>query len=293
MKNPQVAQEFFETNLPEFIKKDVDLSTLKIKPESFVGDTLRQHIADLLFEVSFQGKTGYFYLLTEHQSTSQKLMPFRILEYMVAIQKQHLEDHKTDVLPFVYPLLVYAGKTKYAHSMDLFSLFGPHEEIARHVWQNPYHLIDLTQKTDEELSPYLFFGTMARIMKHIRDQDLMIFLESIVESLKKIEKNGNTRYIIRSMSYFIEAGHSLDEKDFMQFVAHEFKEIGEENIMTLAEKWQQQGLEKGIQQGIHKGMQTGIQKVALNLFSEGFPVDTILKMTGLTESDLKKITRKH
>ena len=188
MANPKVAKEFFEANLPDFLKKDVDLSTLQLRQDSFIGDDLRQKIADLLFEVSIKGQKGYFYILAEHQTQPQKLMPFRMLQYMISIQKQHLEENKTNVLPFVFPILVYAGKTKYTYSMDLFSLFGPHEDLARKVWTNPYPLIDLTQIPDEKLEPYLYFGATALLMKHIRDRNALTSLSRILDTLSSSRK---------------------------------------------------------------------------------------------------------
>jgi predicted transposase/invertase (TIGR01784 family) len=306
MDNPKVAREFFEANLPDALKKEVDLSTLTLKKDSFIGDDLRLQVADLLFEVSIKKEKGYFYLLTEHQSTPQKLMPFRILKYMIAIQEQHLAKHKTKTLPFVYPLLLYGGKNKYPYSTDLFSLFGPHEEVARRVWTKPYQLIDLTQIPDEKLAPYLFFGTMAQIMKHIRDLDLLPFLRKSLALLKKIEETGEESYTVRSITYFIEAGNIPDGQKFIELVSRELATLKEEDVMTLAEQWEKKGIEKGIQQGMQQGMQQGVQQgmqqgmqqgafeekrqIALGMLQEKLPLSLISKVTGLSEKDLEGLT---
>ena len=288
MANPKVAQEFFEINLPAFIKKDVDLSTLNLKNDSFIGDDLRQKVADLLFEVEIKTKKGknekgYFYCLCEHQSTPQKLMPFRMLQYMISIQQKHMEDHNTSTLPFVFPMLVYAGKAKYTYSMDLFSLFGDHEDMARKVWTSPYSLIDLTQIPDEELEPYLYFGATAFLMKHIRDQDAMTFLSKVLDALAKIEKSGDSGYIKRSITYLIEAGNIEDDKDFIRLVTNKLS-LKEDDIMTLAEKWTQEALKQGMRQGV--------KHVALGMFEERMTIDKISKITGLTIDQLEEIKPK-
>ena len=46
MTNPKVAKEFFKTNLPEHIKKAVNFSSLELKKESFIDDSLKLQVAD-------------------------------------------------------------------------------------------------------------------------------------------------------------------------------------------------------------------------------------------------------
>src|ERR1700677_4709067 len=56
-------------------------STLRLCPGSFVDRSLRSRHSDLLFTVRCGDKEVYLYLLLEHQSTSDPLMPFRLLVY--------------------------------------------------------------------------------------------------------------------------------------------------------------------------------------------------------------------
>jgi len=61
---------------------------------------LRNRFNDLLFCTRLDGRRAYVYLLIEHQSSSDRLMAFRMLEYMVAIWRQHLIDNeKAKTLP--------------------------------------------------------------------------------------------------------------------------------------------------------------------------------------------------
>lgn len=51
---------------------------------------------------------GYIYCLIEHQSTSNKLIAFRMMRYAIAAMQNHLDaGYKT--LPMVVPLLFYHG----------------------------------------------------------------------------------------------------------------------------------------------------------------------------------------
>ena len=72
---PKVALEFFEAHLPAYIKDKVDLSTLIPQKESYIDDHLRMQLVDVLFSVDFKDGQGYFYVLMEHSSKPDRLLP--------------------------------------------------------------------------------------------------------------------------------------------------------------------------------------------------------------------------
>ena len=51
-----------------------------------------------------EGHEAYIYLLLEHQSTPDRLMPFRMLKYICNIIDQHLKTHDTKIKKF--PLFI-------------------------------------------------------------------------------------------------------------------------------------------------------------------------------------------
>ncbi|WP_235596281.1 Rpn family recombination-promoting nuclease/putative transposase, partial [Leptospira weilii] len=57
----------------------------------------------------------------------------------------------------------------------------------------------------------------------------------------------------------------------------------EELTVTTAEKL----ISEGIQQGIEKGVQQGKIETARNMLSEDIQLDVVLRITGLSEQDLK------
>jgi len=91
MSNKNVATEFFMQHLPSEIKGQIQLNSLRLQRNSYIDDNLRMQVTDLLFNANFNREIGYIYLLVEHQSRPEKLMPFRVLKYMVAIMEDHLK----------------------------------------------------------------------------------------------------------------------------------------------------------------------------------------------------------
>ena len=91
LSNKIIAREFFETNLPQEILSQVDLSTLRQEKESYFDNTLGHGIVDLVYTVNFGEDKGYLIILLEHQSTQDYKMPLRIQKYILRVCDDHLK----------------------------------------------------------------------------------------------------------------------------------------------------------------------------------------------------------
>jgi predicted transposase/invertase (TIGR01784 family) len=300
MSHPKIAEEFFKKHLPEKIKKSLDFSSIKLEKESYIDDNLKQKIADLLYSVNFDGQPGFLYILFEHASKSDPLLPFRMLKYMIAIMDSHLKTTKTRKLPLVYPLILYTGEKPYAHSMDFFDLFPIEEKaLAKETLLSPYHLVDLTQVSDEELKHYRMFGMMARALKHIHDSDIYPFFIGILEGLRELEKQGEESYIYSIITYIVGVGETPRQEDLLQAIK-KLESVDEEKVMTLAEYLKpevfRRGMKKGLEEGLEKGIEKGIEKgkkerdieIAKAMLLKGIDLDTIAGVTGYSKEEIKK-----
>lgn len=290
MANPKVAEEFFKVNLPEKIQSIINFSSLKLRQDSFIDDDLKEQEADLLYSADCNGRTGFFYILFEHASSSQDHLPYRMIKYMLAIMDKHLKENKTRTLPLVYPIILYNGRRPYAHSLDLFDLFQPEEkELAKEALMSPCHLIDLTQVSDEELKPYLYFGTLALTLKHIRDSDIYPFFPLLAQMLKELEKWGEDSYICTIMTYMAKAGKTEHPKEIVQVI----KELGlanEERIMgTLLEYLQPELLKRVADKATEKARHERDIEIAKTMFSKGIDIEIITSITQLSKKEVRSI----
>ena len=88
-----VASTFIKSYLKvDLAKNNFDFSALKIEAGSFIEADLRQQHSDILYSLKIDGVKGYIHVNAEHQSSPDKLMPFRMLRYKLAIMKQHLDQ---------------------------------------------------------------------------------------------------------------------------------------------------------------------------------------------------------
>jgi len=98
----------------------------------------------------------------------------------------------------------------------------------------------------------------------------------------------------------VQAGETSDAEAFVRELAQRVPQHGDA-LMTIAQQLEQKGIEKGIEQGIEKGMELGRQegrsegqreatlKIARTMLQNGIDRNTVMEMTGLTESDLAQI----
>jgi predicted transposase/invertase (TIGR01784 family) len=262
MSYPQVAENFFAAHLPEKIKNIADFKTLQLRKESYLDQELKESLTDILFSVNMTQEKGYFYILVEHQSSVDKLMPFRLFKYMLLIMEQHLRENKEKKLPLIYPLVFYTGPRKYDASTDFFDLFVESKTLAQEIFLKPFQLIDVNQALDDKSKTQLWSSVMELCLKHTYERDILpIFHQNMIYLLRSLlpEKEGKN-FIEDTITYLVSTAEISDLRRFIKLIQENLTlELGEKT-MTLLEQATQKGYQKGRQEGHHEGHQKGHQK---------------------------------
>jgi predicted transposase/invertase (TIGR01784 family) len=296
MKDIRIAREFFDFHLPEKFRGMVDLSSLKLCNGSFVDARHCQRFTDILYSVLLQEQQAYLFLLVEHQSTPDELMAFRLLTYLCRIMQEHIDQTQSKVLPIVVPMVFYHGKESYPYSSDLFDLFGEHKSLAKNIFLQPFHLIDIGAIPDEELRKRQWAGLMEFTMKHVFARDVLPLIQQIMPQLQHIDKLGENDYIMRIIDYLMTVGDIHDSEAFIEVVTQNLSPQMGAEIMTFAERLRQEGKQEGrqegIEQGLQKGKEEGIKAIASKLLQkEDMPLSAIAELTGLTLEQLNVLKK--
>ena len=127
----KVAREFLEYYLPHELQSKCDFSSVSIEPESYIENNLKRYCSDIVYKVNISSgkevESAYIYLLIEHQSTAELLMPLRMLRYQLAIIQKHVDKQGGNVLklPMVVPIVLYNGlKSPYPYAQNIADLFA-------------------------------------------------------------------------------------------------------------------------------------------------------------------------
>ena len=153
---PANAASQLRAALPDALVDRLDLDRLTLVSGSFVDATLRWRHSDLLFTVPLAGREALVYVLVEHQSSDDPLMPFRMLRYVVRVWDRYLGDHPGATrLPAVIPLVVHHNRrpwTSPTQVLDLLDLDPDVTDAVReHLPRLRFILDDLTRVDEQAL----------------------------------------------------------------------------------------------------------------------------------------------
>jgi len=243
---PELAAELIRSFVPSDVVQALDLRSLALAKDSLVDKELRAYYSDLVFQVQADGRPGYVYILLEHKSYRDDLLPLQLLRYIVRLYERHVRRSKQRLpLPFVVPLVLYHGQRPEVSSniLDLFDkdLVAFH----RYVPSFQIEIANLTQEDDSRLRNLGIVSGVALLMKHIRDRDLQTKLPGILDLiLSTLAARSGTEAFEMVLRYVATAATSTDPEELFRIL----EEKGGETMGSVAEMLFNKGLQKGVEE---------------------------------------------
>ena len=277
------AIELFAKVLPKQIANYLDFENLKQEPGSFIDEENKELFTDALFSIPYNtqqagNKKLGIYILAEHKSHPDKNIHRQLLSYLGAIYKD-----PQFTFPII-PLVFYHGKENWKIPLSFIETLEIPQELQKilipYIPNFKYELFDLR---DEKTNLLYFSITMQAFLNTMKDiwflediKKLKKFLVNYLHPIWSEEKlvDDLLRYIL---SYLDE--NKVNFNSFFEDTQKEFQEGMEEKIMSIAEALEKKGIEKGIEQGIK----------AREMLAQGISLKEIIKETGLTEEQLKRL----
>jgi predicted transposase/invertase (TIGR01784 family) len=128
LSNLTVAKYLLRAHLSPSIQQRIQWNYLKLSNKSYTDEKLAQLHSDVVYTCQIDEKSSYIYILLEQQTKPDPLLPFRFLQYNVALLAEHLSQNKKGQqktkLPIILNLCLYSGKqTPYPYSVDIYDCF--------------------------------------------------------------------------------------------------------------------------------------------------------------------------
>jgi len=247
MGNPLAVAEFLKEYFPEIATK-IDPGSLRPTDGTLISSDLQEKRTDLIYHATFEEKPGYLYLLLEHQSSPDAMMPLRLMEYFLQIIRRDLslqKKKKKKIFPIVYPCIIYNGKKPYPYTTSFCEMFADPQLVAK-IITNPFRLIDLTKIPDEELAKSPFIGFMHMLLKHAAERDVVALIRQLSSIIKFLE-TANQLDLLEAGVYYLVATNPSDAS--FNNIFHEFQQHinppTQEHVMTIAERLIQEGRQEG------------------------------------------------
>ena len=245
-------------------------------------------------DILYKQKGKELYFLIEQQSTQDKDMSYRVLEYQTQIISQRFRKNnfKEDLKARVITIVIYTGpgKWKAARRVDeILERFGHRvypEEDYNGIGE--YNLLELANLTKEELIKEDTLLSKAMLLEKARkEEELIETLEKIIPKIKK-EEIGDMISIIRYIlikDLGIENAKKyikiLEGRIDMGTFVNELRKNREKELEKIRIEGERRGRLEGEKSGNRKGkIEKGIE-IAKNMLKEKMDINIIEKITGL------------
>jgi len=285
--NRTIFRQLIETFVDEPWVKEVDLTRCEPVDKSFVSDEYRQRESDLIYRVALRGEEFYIYVLIEFQSTVDRFMAVRVLNYLTSFYLDYVRAHRGKrKLPPIFPLVLYNGDrrwdaaTEIADLIERIDLLGPYHPRFRY-----YKLAENEFATERLLE----IGNIATTL-FLAEQDATVetVVAALVELFDREEDKQAVSILVNWFRQMITHGR-IDPAD-QAALATTLR--SKEEVATMLrtftrekqaeyERGRQEGRQEGWQEGQQEGRQEGIYAVAQRMTAAGFALEEIVQATGL------------
>jgi len=298
MESPVAASEFLEEFLPAEYRDMLDLTTLKVEKETYVEDSLKARLSDIVYSLQTKpndvGKTDitFVYCLVEHQSSPDYWIALRLWKYSLLLLERYTK--KRNKLPVILPLVLYNGKRKYNVPMNLWELFT-YPILAKKAMADDYHLIDLNAIDDSDIDYEKHLSFVLYTLKHIHDRDTLKMLKQAMQKCTKalIIDKGKDYVHTKLILWYTDSKVPAENKQLLeQLIVDNLPKEDTDNIMkTIADTYIEEGINKGIAIGEARG-EARLIEVVRRMLKENTDIKFISSVTGLSTDDILKIQNK-
>ena len=278
------------------INAKIEIKDIEKYKNSFVNKVFQNREADIVYKM----KDKNIFFLIEHQTKIDYSMPFRILEYEVAIMKSAIDMNKIKTknykLPLVISIVLYTGNRKW----NAAEYLQKSQETLRNIKEDvgKYNLIDVNNLTEKELlEDDTFITKMMLIEKSKNTEETVETLEKVIERTKEEDKDVLIRII--KIVFKEKLGDNEVERLVNKIEEGRGKEvlavvdmIRRENQMYI-DMGRKEGKKEGKIEGKIEGIKEKSIEIAKKLLSKNTSKKEISEITGLDETEIERIVRKN
>ncbi len=240
MFNPDTAAVFFREHLPENWSSRMVSEHLERMPGDFIDEELAEHQTDVLYRVRLTNdKEGMVYILTDHKSSPDYKIVLQLQRYMNKIWLQLAEKSNWRPLPEIWPVVIYNGNRSWNVPTNFAGLFETDpENPVQNIPDFAYHLIDLSQIPDDELSAQRRLRAFLTVMKHIQRPDFLDHTATILAELRfldSVDEETIIRYIIKKWI------KNLDQTTIDALAVYIDPDKKDEIMASIVQEWKAEG----------------------------------------------------
>ena len=283
--SPRITCQLLHSFVDIPLMKKIMPEDLTLIDKSFISRRLKRREADVIYQVKNQEKEAYIYILMEFQSSPDKAIPVRMLNYITMFYDSLLKKSKAGKLPPVLPLLIYNGSRDWNVPFRLEELIESYLP-RRFIPHFEYYPIIEKNYSDKTLFAINNLVSAIMIMENSRDEEnLQDNVERVIECLKKEHRED-----IRMFLGWYYQMRAVDGSESIEISIKEGEGIMlAEVAQRLNQKILNQGLEQGLELGLEQGKLRDKQEVLIRLLDLKFGIEEEEKSLIQTIDDFQKL----
>ena len=262
---PEMVADLLRSLLPAD-DLDFDASSLQKLPAEYVSDKFRQRRGDTVWRVHTRGRDLHVLVLLEFQSTDDKTMALRVLEYTAMLYRELMREGELGpdgLLPPVLPVVLYNGATRWRSATQVRDLVAPTGPALAAFQLSQRHLALDERRT---LADSVYFGELTRAVLELEQSRTTGDLERVAASLSA----GTHRPELKAAfaDWLQVLLRRMDGIPASEAEAGLGKASLEEVHMTLADRvaeWPKPYIQQGREEGMSLGREEGIAQQRLML----------------------------
>ena len=296
--NKKIFRELLETFVHLSWVQDLDFERCEKLDKSFVSEHYKETESDIIYKVHFKQSNrlpAYVLILVEFQSTVQRFMAVRMLNYVTNFYMDYIAAHKNaNLLPPIFPIVLYNGDAKWTaptnikdliEHADLFDTFIPHLDYFK-IAENEFSKQELLKIKN-------VVSTLFLAEAHY---DIELLKQELITVFNKAEDKKAISILLNWFEQLVIHGrHVQADYDVLNRVYQDQSEV-KQMLLTAIQKehdiLRNQGIQVGIQQGKTEGIQEERERMVKELLFKDMDIAFIASLTELSEQDVIKIKKK-
>jgi len=273
---------FFQQLLEEFVKeewvKGLDFSTCERIDKSFLSADYDQTTSDVIYKIKLRGQDVYVIILTEFQSTVDRFMVLRVLNYItnfymdyVFSMRESEETERLFKLPAVFPIVLYNGEDRWTAPINIAELIETEPDLGEYKLDFKYFKIAENEFSQEDLFKIRNLVSTLFLAESHYDIDLLIE-ESLTIFTNETDKRAASLLLNWFKQIWVKGRITTDDYEKLDEVYHNVKEARTMMATAVAAhkemiykqgkaEGREEGIEEGIEKGrVEKGREEGIEK---------------------------------
>ena len=289
-----LIKAFLSACLPKRVFKFLDMDSLQILDGQLITRHSHRNLnTDFVCRINLKDSEEFVILLIEHQSSADKKMPAKILQYSAELIKQYGDSNQSGrSYPLIIPIVFYTGKyiDQLPKTMDEIT-FGENV-YDRNPINAEFHLVTPKNLDCSGIEDGVALSLFAQSFVLAQNPDAQK-LFTMMKQLEQLKDKKSIEFRSRLEEYlFREVECKLSEDDSAVLEKLIIASKGEHNMPTfeqiLRDIFEKQGRQEGRLEGKLEGKKNMQLEIAEKMIQNGIDPELIENCTGLDMASISQ-----